>query len=295
MTPRARNLLSRIVYLVVIGFIAVFLWKQGVEPWQTTLAIWPVMIWVMIVAPFTLTVQAVAFHYCLPANAPIPSLTRLIRIWAIASITSFVAPLIAGLAVRTTLLMKEGIDIRTSSIGTLRQTWLNIDYAWFTVALLLVFYPWSQVPMLGYGLMTAWLVLKLMRIYAKKNRLSSHRYLSNLFPHSLNKLPWKAQPWLWGQIMIMAFNYWMAFRLGGAPLSWHSSLLLAGLTILASVAVIIPNGLGVLDALWVWIATQQGLSLAESVALALTMRMGMLLGITVVWGVLFLTGEGSPS
>ena len=294
MTPQVRNRLRRIAYLCVLAFIAAFLWRQGIQPWQAALAIWPVMIGVMIVAPLALTVQAVAFHYCLPPNSPTPTLPCLVRIWATASITSFVAPLIAGLAVRATLLKQEGMDIRTSSIATLRQTLINVDYAWITAALLLVFYPWPYLPGFGYGLAAAWLALKLMRVYVPGSRFRTHRYLVKFY-EKWPQLPWKAQPWLWGQIAIMGFNYWLAFQLGGAPLSWHFSLLLACVTILASLVVFIPNGLGVLDVLWVWIASQQGLSLPEGIALALTMRLGMFLGAAVVWGVLFLTDDCSRS
>jgi hypothetical protein len=294
MIHQISNHLKRIAYLLVLGFIAAFLWRQGLAPWQAALAIWPVMVGVIFVAPFVLTVQAVAFQYCLPANAPIPSLDRLIRIWATASITSFVAPFIAGLAVRATLLVREGVDIRTSSIATLRQTWINVDYAWCSAAVLLVFNPWPYFPRLGYGVAATWLAFKLIRIYAAKSRIRSNKLLSTLF-YRASKLPWKAQPWLWGQIAIMGFNYWMAFQLGGAPLSWQLSLLLAAVTILASLMVFIPHGLGMLDVLWVWIANQQGISLNEGVGLAMAMRMGLFLGAAAVWGVLFLKGYYSRS
>jgi len=287
MTHQFQIRLQRVAYLIIFVFIVVFLWLQGAEPWQAAMARWQVMLGVMAVAPLALMVQAAAYRHCIPPNVPAPSLTRMIRIWAIASITSYIAPLVAGLAVRTTLLKQEGIDIRTSSIATLRQTWINIDYAWITASLLLVLYPWPQYPLVGYGLAGAWLILKLLRKHGPRSRLLKHPNVARLLER-WPKQSLRAQPLLWGQIFIMGFNYWLAFNLGGASLSWHMSLLLASATILASLVIFIPQGIGVLDALWVWIASQQGLSLPEGVALALTMRFGFLFGAGLVWSLLSL-------
>lgn len=287
MTAQIGSLLRRIAYLLVLGFIATYLCRQGVEPWKTALQLWPVLIGVMIVAPFALAVQAVAFQYCLPANSVSPSLARLIQIWATASITSCLAPLIAGLAVRTTLLIHDGLEIKAGGLATLRQTWINIDYAWITASVLLVVHPWPQYSYLGYGLVGAWLISKFVRKRKPRSFLRKHEKLSTLFEY-WPKQSIKAQPWLWGQIFIMGFNYWLAFNLGGVSLSWQMSLLLACVTILSSVVIFIPQGIGVLDALWVWIATHQGLSLSEGVALALTMRCGFLCGAGLVWGLLSL-------
>ena len=58
----------------------------------------------------------------------------------------------------------------------------------------------------------------------------------------------------------------------GAAIGFEHAILLATVTIMTSVVVFIPMGLGVLDALWVYAATRAGLSLADSVALAILLR-----------------------
>ncbi len=77
----------------------------------------------------------------------------------------------------------------------------------------------------------------------------------------------------------------------GGVLDVHEAVLLSALTILISIAIVIPNGLGVLDGLWVWLATSQGLSMDASVALALTLRMGYLIGAAVIWITLALSSR----
>lgn len=277
MNPQLRIRLRQAVYIVTLCSIAIVFIIHGEELWPAALDHWPVAIGVMVFTPFFLAVQAIAFRYCVSSGVNVPALPLLIRIWALASVTSFIAPLVAGLAVRVTLLKREGMDLKTSSYATILQMLINVEYAWITASLLLIFYPWIGSPYLGYLLLVVFVVSKLLYVYLPDYKLFKPRYL-NVINANFPKIPWAAQPWLWGQIAAMGFNYWLAFRLGGAPLSWNFSLLLASITIFASLAVFIPNGLGVLDSLWVWIANQQGLSVTEGVALALAIRLGFILG-----------------
>jgi len=296
MNPQLRIRLRRAAYIATLVCIIIFLIIQGLEPWKAALAYWPVMLGTMLLSPLTLMVQAIAFRYCVPTDMIVPTLPRLVRIWSIASITSIIAPFAAGLAVRVTLLKQEGMDIRTSSIATVRQTWINVEYAWITASILLMFYPWPKLPTLGYLSLAAWLMFKLLSVYVPTSKIRMPEYMMTFFDRlpSVQKLPWEGKLWLWGQIVIMTINYWLAFWLGGAPLSWHSCLLLTSGTILASLLIFIPQGLGVLDSLWVWIASQQGLSLAEGVALAITMRSGLFVGTALVYMVLFFIDQDHP-
>lgn len=294
MNPRFRSRLKKVVYVATLVGIVTFLIFRGTEPWKSAFACWPVMLGVMLLSPLALMVQVIAFRYCIPSDIPVPPLLRLTRIWAIASISSIIAPFIAGLAVRVTLLKQEGLDIRTSSIATVRQTWINVEYAWVAASFLLMFYPWPEFPSLGYISVTGWLSFKLLCALVPFCNIRIPRYLE-IFTHKLPRLTRKAKLWQWGQIIIMTINYWVVFWLGGAPLAWHNCLLLTAVTILASLLIFIPQGLGVLDSLWVWIASQQGMSLNEGVALAITMRLGVFIGTAIVYIVLSLYDHYFPS
>jgi uncharacterized membrane protein YbhN (UPF0104 family) len=71
----------------------------------------------------------------------------------------------------------------------------------------------------------------------------------------------------------------VAYDVFGAPLTWSDAGLLSVVTVLASVIVVIPNGLGILDALWAWIGLKHGLALDETVGLVLLLRLGYLVGV----------------
>lgn len=290
MTHQFRIRLKQGVYVATILLIILFFIKKGVDPWLTSLQYWPVMIGTVLLTPFTILAQVIVFRYCVPHDyiSNVPPVQRLVKIWAMASITSIVAPFIAGLAVRVTLLKQEGLDIRISSVATVRQTWINVEYAWATASLLLLFYPWPVFDILGYLTITMWAFYRLAIVFLPSLQSLVPDYFKLLYQKFLKinfyfKLPIIARIWFFGQIVIMAINYSIAFWLGGASLQWHKCLLLTSLTILASLLIFIPHGLGVLDSLWVWIASQQGLSMTQSVALAITMRLGMFIGYGMVY------------
>lgn len=277
------NWLHRVVYLIILIGLIVFLLRQGVEPWRILIANSQAFIGVMAVTTVGILVQAKAFRLCLPQGSKPPPLSRLVEIWAVSGITSLLAPVVASLAMRTVLLQREGIGLKANVLATVRQTWFNCECALFAGAIVLIAYPWPVVPYLGYGLGLGWLGFWL----ARKCLLAySGSYIKLHFPSALRiaySPSWPTLLWLSGQVVTMAANYWLVFFLLSAPLAWHESCLLATLTVLASLIVFIPNGLGVLDALWVWVGNRQGLALGESVALALILRFGYLAAAVLLW------------
>ncbi|MER2531028.1 MAG: hypothetical protein ABTR54_05400 [Candidatus Competibacter sp.] len=275
--------LRRVFYLIILFFLIIFLVRQGTEPWRIIAVHLPAFAAVMVITALGILIQANAFRMCLPDDVRSPSFLRLIDIWAISGITSLLAPVIASLAMRTALLQRERVGLKACVLATARQTWFNCECALLISAIVLIIYPWPIIPSLGYGLLLVflsfWLLRKCLLVY-------SGSYIKLHFPNLLRiaySPSWQAFFWLWGQLIIMAVNYWAVFFLMSAPLKWYEGFLLAALTILASLVVFIPNGLGILDALWVWIGSQRGLVLGESVALALIMRFGYLAAATLLW------------
>jgi len=282
--------LRRIIYIIVLVGLVLFLIRQGAEPWWIMLANWPAFLAVIMVTSLGIFIQANAFKSCLPEENQNFSLHRLVYIWAISGISSLLAPLIAGLAMRTLLLQREGIRLKASILTTMRQTWFSCEYACFLGAIVLVLYPWPAMPWLGYVFGFAGFGSWLLRKSLLKYQIS---LIIHYFPSLLKAAyspSWTAFFWLWGQLIAMAVNYWAAYLLMGAQLMWHECFLLAAITVLASIIVFIPNGLGILDALWLWVAHQKGMTLGESVALVLTMRFGYLTAAMLLSGGLSYVG-----
>lgn len=275
--------LQRAAYILIVFLLGIFLFQQGIKPWQTLLEHCPAFLSVMLVTAAGTVVQAGAFRACLPRGVVRPQWLPLIRIWVYAGLTSFLAPLIAGLAVRTVLLQRQGLKLKPIALATLKQTLVNLECALMTASLVLIFYPWPDAVWAGWILGLVWGIWWMIKQILIRVDL---KLISAYFPslRGLLKISsWGEQPWLWGQLMLMTLNYWSAFFLFGIPLTWHESLLLTALTLLMSITVIIPNGMGVLDVLWVWVANKQGFALNESVGLALCFRFGFLASVFLLW------------
>lgn len=277
---RLRSMVYAAVVIVVIGFVA----SQGAEPWRVIARNPGAFFAVMAITMLGLTVQAGAFRACLLSREPRLPLWRLVGIWAAGGLSSFVAPLVAGLAVRVLLLKRQGLRVRQAAAATLRQTLFNIEVALAVAAGVLIVNPWPRFEWLGWligglwctAIVTRRVAVHLAGTWARDNRL---RHLPPLFTSP----PLRAQPWLLGQVAAMAINYWAVFLLLGNPLPPSEALLLAAVTIMAGVVVVVPNGLGILDALWVWVAGQKGMGLGEAVGLALVLRLGYMAAAASLW------------
>lgn len=274
--------MRRVVYLIILIGLIIFLMRQGVEPWLIVGSNWPALLAVVVITAIGILVQANAFLTCLPFNTQYPKLKRVIHIWATSGMMSLIAPLIASLAVRSILLQRQGVSLKASALATIRQAWFNCEYALAIAAITLILDPWPNAVWLGYGVALIWFSARLVRTWVPHQ---GWRWVGKYFP-SLPRLsqspPWAAFAWLLGQVIVMAVNYFVVFTLLGVALSLKESLLLAAITILSSVIVLIPNGLGILDMLWFWIATRHGLVLEASTALVLTMRFGYLIAALIL-------------
>lgn len=284
MNSKTTSWIRRILYFIILCGLFFFILKQGSEPWFLMLKNWQSLLGIIIICILGIVVQANAFLICLPMNTQRPSYKHLIAIWAMSGVMSLLVPLIASLAVRSLFLQREGVSLKASTLATLRQTWFNCEYALIIAGMILIFYPQSQVPWLGHGLTLTW-----FGAWTSRRWILAYQWgwVRRYFPSLplLSRPPiWPNSAWLWGQIVLMAANYWVAFTpMGGALLEWYECLLLASVTILASIIIFIPNGLGILDGMWMWVANHHGLTLAESVSLVLAMRLGYLVAATLLW------------
>jgi len=272
--------LKRLLYIVVALAVIGFIWSQGLAPWRLFLTSPLAVTGVAVVSVIALLVQAKTFALCLPDEVEPPEFAQLLTIWALGGITSLLAPVLAGVAVRAGLLKRKGLHLRTVMVSSVRQMVLGIESAALVVGVYLFFWQLSDFPHLGSILIAVWLsffVIRNLATYfivetkwrwvggiARKHKISAWIYVS-------------LQP------ILFALNYWIAYYGVGYPLAVNEAMALAGVTALASVAVVFPNGLGILDAVWVWVAVRNGMALAEGAGLILILRLGYLLGALVVW------------
>lgn len=272
--------LQRLFYTGIASGLIIFIWSQGLAPWHLFLASPVAFTGVAAVSVIALWVQARTFVLCLPDEAEPPEFAQLLTIWALGGITSLLAPILAGVAVRAGMLKQRGLKLRTILIASMRQMILGIESSALVVGVWLFFSELPGYPHLGSLLIACWLLLFVARSLATY-------FLAD------TKWSWvggiagkhKIRAWLYFSVqpLLFALNYWIAYYGVGYPIGMSEAMALAGVTALASLAVMFPSGLGILDAVWVWVAVRNGMELGEGAGLILILRLGYLLGALLMW------------
>jgi uncharacterized membrane protein YbhN (UPF0104 family) len=279
-------LVRKIVYLVVIVLLAWFLIKIGVTPWQYAMSNWHVVIMVMFSTGAGIVIQAQAFRQV--SISPMLPLQRSIAIWSAASVVSVVAPLFAGIATRTVLLIQSGMSFSVCVLTSIRHVWMGLEYALLlgVFSLFFVNLPFSKWA--AAGSLIAWAIMLTMRMVISRRYIQVDEITElgrwGVAINSLHsRVPLIAHPWFMLQILTMAATYFLAFNGMGADLNFIQAIALSAVTVALSLIVFVPNGLGITDALWVLVAAESGLVLEQAVAVAIVMRLAHLLASVLMY------------
>lgn len=281
-----RRRVQKGLYLAVIAGLIVFLYRLGVAPWHHVLDNWPIFLGTSLINGVGLFIQAASFREVQPPRSfPLPR-EEFARIWALSGVMSVIAPILAGLATRTALLVQAGVPLSACLATSIRQMWMGVEYACLIGGTAGLFVELPGFEYLAIGLIVAGLIMAFLRIFAARFREHPSQGVWKWIGPLRMPVALRAHPWFIAQIIAMSAVYVLAFNGFGASISWQEGMLLSAVTILASLVVVIPNGLGIMDALWVLVATRSGLGLEESVALAIIFRLGYLMAAALVWGML---------
>jgi len=281
--PAGRGLLiRRAIYTLAMVLIAVFLWNMGPTPWRHAAERWPIMLALVIIFNFGLVVQTMAFRLVTPAEHR-PKFTVTLAIWAISAALSVVAPFMAGIAARTTLLVNHGMSLKDCGLSSLRQVWLGLEYALLLSALALPFVDWEIAPAAGGICVMAWLSMLILRLKAGALFFAgtSEKFRSLILAFNA-PVPHQAHYWFVLQVLTMSAVYLTGFNGFGAEISLAQAIALSGLTVILSLIVFVPNGLGLTDPIWILFAKQAGITLEEAVAIAITLRLSHLFAATTL-------------
>lgn len=280
------RVVQRGIYIVVLAVIVIFLFRLGSSPWVHVWQHWQTFLAVMVVSAIGIIVQAYSFGAVASQDALMPKSLLLIRIWSLSGALSVIVPIFAGLGTRTALLLRSGVTLPVSLFASARQAWMGLEYALVLGAAAVVFTDYSGKIWVALGLFCVWLGLVLVRLYSHR----SHHGVGALSNRTRRVLSALSAPilinahfWFPVQVLLMGLIYYMAFHGFGADIGWAGAILLAAITVLASLVVFVPNGMGVLDALWVGVGMSANLHLAQSVAFALTLRLSYLAAAILVW------------
>lgn len=273
-----KSLIRGLIYFFILLTIVVFLYKSGTKSWVIVTQHLNIVSWLMVIFILALIVQAQGFRYLYPSNLkPIP-LGAMIYIWSLSSVMSVIAPFFPGIGVRTALLIKGGQSINLIMSVSLRQVWLGIEYAILAAAIALTGiasfgYPYGVIALLFWCLVYG--VRKLAQNYGSlffKNRFNFLYSNFSINSHVFSVL----------QLLCMSAIYYLVYSEFGIDFTVFQAIALSSITILLSLVAFAPNGLGLNDLLWVLVATNGGLSIEASVALAILLRISHFISILLV-------------
>lgn len=275
-----RQRLSQIIYIFVIVLLVWFLFKLGVVPWKYAMSNWSVLLLVMISTGLGSIIQAQAFRKVSIASTP--PLLSITNIWSAASVVSVVAPLFAGIATRTALLMRSGMSLNACVLTSLRHIWMGMEYGLLLALISLFFTSWPFSSWAAIGSGVVWGVLFVIRVMGsgytgQENTTVKNSKLSMAINSLRSTIPLTAHPWFILQVLTMSATYYLGFNGMGAELSLAQAMALSSLTVVVSLIVFVPNGLGITDVFWVLVASDAGLVLEQAVAIAIIMRLAHLL------------------
>lgn len=279
--------LKKLVYLLVLLLVVIFLADLGAAPWRHALTNWPVLLILILSTGGGLMIQAQAFR-SVSVGAAAPFLDTAF-IWSVSAVVSVIAPLFAGIATRTTLLVRAGMSVSNCLVASLRQVWMGVEYALLLAVFSLPFTGWLYADLAVAGALLFWVLMRQLRRRAgtQNDEFSGRRFRRLL--HALHQpVPVKAHLWFVLQVVAMSLTFYVGFNGLGADFGVMQAVALAALTVLLSLIVFVPNGLGVTDVIWVYIASRAGLTLEESVAIAIVLRLGHLSAGLLLWSILAL-------
>lgn len=288
MSLKVKQLIKTCIYIGILLAITVFLYQLGKEPWLLVLEHLPTLLVIIAATGIGILVQAAAFRKSYPKGIAPISVLEAFKIWAASAVISVITPIFAGMATRTTLLVKAGTPLSVCILATTRQVWMGLEYAALTggIALGFIDIPLAEkFSLLGFLL---WMVMLLFRfLVASKESdsvLKANRYISSL----RSTYPVSAHAWFILQLFLMSVVYYAGFNGMGATLNWFEAFALSAVTVFLSLIAFVPNGLGLTDSLWVIVGMQTGLALEASVSLAILIRLGHLLSSVLIYLVLLL-------
>lgn len=269
---------QRVVYILVLLTIAIFLYRQGAEPWRHLAQHWQVFLEIMLITGLGIIVQAMSYKASIPSTTTIdaPSTIDLIRIWSMSGAISVILPFLAGFGTRTTLLTQAGMPLSTTLTTSGRQAWMGLEYALLIGGLAAPFLDYVWKIWLAVVLLSGWGAMVALRTSSGRWKITPKTKFTNLLKTLSSPIPLSAHAWFAAQIAMMSMTYFAAFHGFGADLSWADTLALSALTVIASLVILIPNGMGVMDTIWVAVGTKASLTLSTSVAFALTLRLSYL-------------------
>ena len=292
--PRLR-ILRNAAYLLLVAtaiVLVVIWWPVLARIWREQALTFLGAVVVMICGTL---VQARNFLVFLDTGHAI-GLWRFTRVWALSSLTNYLAPLQPGIAVRVAWLSRRGISVPAGLLATWRQLvasiWISL--MGLAIGLLMTGDPRGHWPALALGVV--WVVAFAVRklwlrgldrlqrpAWLARQKELLHRAASGIESRGLAGV---VLQYVLGTLVL----YWVYSRFG-ASIGVGQALILACLVYISSMVAVLPGNLGVMEAIYMLGGHGFGLSVPQLAALALLLRVSSITSS----GLLALSGLVLPS
>ena len=267
-----RNVAYLLLVVTAIALV-VYWWPQLVAIWREQALTFVGAVVIMICGTL---VQARNFLVFLDIRHSV-RFWRFAQVWALSSLANYVAPLQPGIAVRVAWLAQRGVSIPEGLLATWRQlvasVWISL--IGLAVGLLLTDDPRGRWP--AFLLAVAWMMILALRglwlrwldrlvypVWLAQRKKLLHRAATGI---TLSGLAGVVVQYVLGTLVL----YWVYSRFG-APIGVGQALVLTCLVYVSSMVSVLPGNLGVMEAIYMFGGHGFGLSVAETGALALLLR-----------------------
>jgi uncharacterized membrane protein YbhN (UPF0104 family) len=267
-----RNAAYLAVVLTAIVLIVAW-WEELVSVWRDHFATYLVLTALMTIGTI---VQARNFGTFLPNGAG-PSVTSLIRPWALGTVANYLGPFQPGLMIRFALLTRLGLSFSEVTVATLRQVFAS---AWYALAIasvsLLLIAPYDLL-LPAFALLVAFLgvFVALPRVREIVRYLLSRLGRGNVPPHveQIIAIPGlQSSIGIFAQYILGAAVFYTGYQMFGVEIGVGAALGLACMVYVSSLVAITPANFGVLELICTGFGSINGLSVEESLALAFIYR-----------------------
>jgi len=202
---------------------------------------------------------------------------RFAQVWALSSLANYVAPLQPGIAVRVAWLARCGVNVSEGLLATWRQlvasVWISL--VGLAVGLLLTGDSRGRWPALFLGV--AWVAIYLLRSLCLRllDRWTRPAWLAHrkqLLQRAATGIVSSGLAGVVTQYVLGTLVLYWVYGRFGADIGIGQALVLTCLVYVSSMISVLPGNLGVVEAIYMFGGHGFGLSVAETGALALLLR-----------------------
>lgn len=273
--------------LIVVAIVLV------VINWQALVTIWRTQAWTFAGAVAIMTCGTFVQARNFLAFLDVPNrlrVWRFARVWALSALANYVAPLQPGVAVRVAWLSRHDVGVAASLLATWRQLVVSVWVALLGLAIGLAMTgdPRGRWPALVLAL--TWVGAFGLRLWSFKllDRLRWPLWIVNRRDLLRRAVTGIAAGGVVGVVVQYVLGtilmYWVYTQFG-ASIGLGQALILTCLVYVSTIISILPGGLGVIEAIYILGGHGLGLSVAQSGALALLLRVSQLAsnGLLAAW------------